>query len=155
MPQSEGPISATTTARAVDLLTKVVVRCWDSRFADIELPAPMELNCILARARSFGVKADGLDPKLLRLLTVDLRLVMTWDVDGANVRLVVREPSGAKLEGDGSRSQTGGLIGGALTGNGPEEYLLRQAVHGKYLIQATRLCVPEWPLSGRITPPVP
>jgi len=125
-------------ARAVDLLTEIVVRRWDVRFAEIELPALVELNRILAAARRYGVKPKGLDRRLIRLLDLDLRIVLTWQPDNAGLDLIVAEPSGQKASSSHERTTIGGLVSRRLAVCGPEEYLVRRAMNGKYVIQASR-----------------
>lgn len=121
--------------RAVELLTHVVMTEWP-RFVGIELIALEELNAVLPKARAAGVAAPALDPRLLRILDVDLRVVLTWDADLTDMDLWVVEPSGEKAMYNHSRTAAGGLVSRDFTqGYGPEEYLIRRAQPGTYRIQ--------------------
>jgi Ca-activated chloride channel homolog len=123
-------------ARAVELLTEIVVRRWDGRFAEIELPVLMELDRILARASAFGVSHKALDPRLCRLLDVDLRIVVTWSAEDAGIKLVVTEPSGEKASAERGATAIGGIVSRMSALYGPEEYFVRRAMRGDYVIQA-------------------
>ncbi len=123
-------------ARAMKLLAEIVGRRWDGRFAEIELPVLMELNRIAVRATTFGVKRPEIDARLCRLLDLDLRIVVTWSDPEAGVQLVVREPDGDKADAGRGATRIGGLASNSSAVLGPEEYLVRRAINGEYLIQA-------------------
>jgi hypothetical protein len=84
--------------RAIEQLYQVVLRPWDSRFADVELIALSEMNAIVARAKAAGRTLDtrGMDSRLLRNLPVDLRVVLTWDADNCDIDLHVIDPDGER-----------------------------------------------------------
>jgi Ca-activated chloride channel homolog len=124
-------------ARAVDLLVRVVMGHWDERFPEIEVIALEEVNRIIPRAKAAGVTDIPLDPRLLKLLDVDVRIVMTWHADDTDIDLWVTEPSGEKAFYGHNRTTIGGLVSCDFTGGyGPEEYMVRRAVAGKYKIEA-------------------
>ena len=124
-------------ARAVDLFGKLVMGRWDERFPGIEVIALEELNAIAGKAKAAGVPEIPLDPRLLKLLDVDVRIVMTWQADNTDIDLWVTEPTGEKAMYDHNRTTIGGLVSNDFTqGYGPEEYLVRRAAHGVYKIAA-------------------
>ena len=137
-------------ARAIDLLSQVVMGSWDNRFPEIEVIALEEVNRIIPRARAAGDSVVPLDPRLIKLLDVDVRIVMTWHAENTDVDLWVTEPSGEKAFYSHNRTTIGGLVSRDFTqGYGPEEYMVRRAAHGTYKIeanyfgsQATRLLGP-------------
>ena len=111
---------------------------WD-RFNEIELIALMELNALLPQARAAGLAAKdvAVDKRLLALLDLDVRIVMTWDADQTDIDLHVIEPSGERVFYSHPRSTIGGLVSRDFTnGYGPEEYLLKKAMHGTYQVKA-------------------
>jgi len=127
--------------RAAELLWRVVTGDWDDRFPGIETIALMELNRLLERARRAGAPVDpaevGIEPRFLRLLHVDLRVVLAWDADLTDVDLWVTEPSGEKCYYGNNLTQWGGRMSNDLTqGYGPEEYLIHRAIPGSYAVQA-------------------
>jgi tetratricopeptide (TPR) repeat protein len=83
-------------SRAIDLWIQIVLKRWDNRFAEIELIALEELNHIWPKAKAAGVSDIPLDPRLIKLLDVDVRIVMTWHADNTDIDLWVTEPSGEK-----------------------------------------------------------
>jgi Ca-activated chloride channel family protein len=138
--------------RAAQLLTEVVVRPWDGQFAQIELPALMELNRILVRAKPYDVEEPRLDRRFAKLLDVDLRVVMTWHADKMGLDLRVTEPSDETASSDRNRTAIGGLRSSTIPeGCGPEEYLLRKAAPGKYTIQTTHTGSPPGWVLGPVT----
>ncbi|MGA2257932.1 MAG: hypothetical protein ABSG53_24980, partial [Thermoguttaceae bacterium] len=122
-------------ARAVDLLTEVVVRRWDSRFAEIELPVLMELNRILVKARNYGVEPGKLDPRLVKPLDVDVRIVVTSCAGNSGAKLEVTEPSVERAGGNHAQTAIGGLVGRPYAFAGPQEYLLHKAISGWYVVR--------------------
>jgi tetratricopeptide (TPR) repeat protein len=122
--------------RAVELLCRVIMNRWD-RFDEIEVIALMELNRLIPLARRAGIMDIPLDPLLIRLLDVDLRVVLSWDADMTDIDLWVTEPSGERAFYGHAQTTIGGLVSRDIRdGYGPEEYLVRRAMPGKYKIEA-------------------
>jgi tetratricopeptide (TPR) repeat protein len=124
---------------AVDNLNEVVVRPWDWRFAEIGLIALAEMNDIVVKAKEAGVQVDTsrIDPRLLKNLPLDLRVVLTWDADNSDMDLWVTDPNGEKCYYGNRFTYLGGRMSRDFTGGyGPEEFSLRKAKPGKYKIEA-------------------
>ncbi len=120
---------------AADLLYHLITHSWDSRFMEIELIAIGELNHIIA---AFGknVNIAKYDKRLLEAMPVDMRVVLTWDADNCDMDLWVTDPLGVKCFYGRRDTRIGGHLSRDLTGGyGPEEFLLKKAVNGKYLVQ--------------------
>ncbi len=137
--------------RAIDLLYQVVLGEWD-RFAEIELIALMELNAMIPKAKAAGITTFNVDPRLIKLIDVDVRIIMTWDADLTDMDLWVTEPSGEKAY-YGHRSTTiGANFSRDFTqGYGPEEYIIRKAMKGTYKIEANYFSNRAPSLSGTVT----
>lgn len=119
--------------RAADLLWEIVAQPWDSRFPGIELIALEELNAIISTAGR-PLDVGRFDPRLLRNLPVDLRIVLTWDASDCDMDLWVTDPNGETCRYDFPLTYQGGLMSSDFTGGyGPEEFLLRKAKPGKYV----------------------
>jgi hypothetical protein len=123
-------------ARAAALLWEVGRRRWE-RAPDLELVALMELNRVLARAGRRGwadvAAAPAVDPRVKKLLELDLRVSLSWDVDLTDVDLHVREPTGEEAYYGHRQTRLGGLVSQDVTqGYGPEEYLVHRAPPGAY-----------------------
>ena len=118
----------------------MVVGDWDGRFAGIEVLALVEANRVLAiveRERLSLRREVALDPRLHRALDLDLRIVLAWDTDMTDMDLWVTEPSGEKCYYSNALTAMGGHFSRDLRGGyGPEEYAVRRARAGSYLIQA-------------------
>ena len=127
--------------RALGLLMKVVLTPWDSDYDGIELISLMEANHLVARMKSLGVTpadlSDIIDPRLVALMDVDIRITLEWNTDKTDMDLWVDEPTGERVVYNNPKSQLGGRLSNNMTqGYGPEEYLLRVAPLGEYSVQA-------------------
>jgi len=139
-------------ARAIELLSEVVMRPWDDRFPQIEVTALEELNAMLPKAQAAGVKDVHVDKRLVKLMDVDVRIVMTWEADNTDMDLWVLEPSGEKAFYSHNRTTIGGLVSPDFTrGYGPEEYLVRKAMPGMYTVQTNYYGSQATRLLGAIT----
>jgi tetratricopeptide (TPR) repeat protein len=121
---------------AAALLYRVVLGTWDDRFPEIDQIALVEMNEIIHRGRKAGVEKYDVDPRFLQLIDVDLRIILNWDADNCDMDLWIIEPSGEKCFYSNRNTTIGGRMSCDFTGGyGPEEYLVRRAMPGKYLIQ--------------------
>jgi hypothetical protein len=112
------------------------MRPWDSAYDGIEMISLMELNRIIPRLQSAGMKVD-LDKRLIDLLDTDLRILLEWNTDHTDMDLWVDEPSGERAIYNHPRTVIGGRLSNDMTqGYGPEEYLLRRAMNGQYEVRA-------------------
>lgn len=121
---------------AVDKLYEVALRPWADRFPDIETIALADMNAIIARS---GKQLDlgAIDKRLLAVLPVELRIVLTWDADNTDIDLHVTDPNGEHCFYSNPRTSQGGMMSRDFTGGyGPEEFVLRRATPGKYRIAA-------------------
>lgn len=121
---------------AVDKLYQVVLREWDRRFADVELITLADMNAIIA-ANKGKVNTSRIDPRLLRHMPLDLRVVLTWDADNSDMDLWVTDPNGERCMYSNRLTYQGGQMSRDATGGyGPEEFSLRDAKPGKYKVEA-------------------
>ena len=124
-------------ARAIALLTEMVMTEWDGAYEGIELIALMEVNRLIPRYRRLGGGDIALDPRLVALLDVDLRVVIEWNTEETDLDLWVDEPNGERAIYSNPKTLIGGRLSDDMTrGYGPEEYLLRRAPPGTYTVQA-------------------
>lgn len=138
---TEVEIAADFTA-AMERLHTVVTQPW-ARFPEIGLIALMELNRLVAvterlpRSLRRQIAYPDIDDRLQDNLTLDVRISLSWDADMTDIDLWVTEPTQEKAYYSNRLTQIGGHVSRDVTnGYGPEEYMLREAVHGEYLIQA-------------------
>lgn len=124
-------------ARAIALLTQVVMRHWDAAYDGIELISLMEANRLIPRYRRLGGGDVPLDPRLVALLDVDLRVVIEWNTEATDLDLWVDEPNGERAVYNNPLTVIGGHLSNDMTsGYGPEEYLLRRAPRGSFTVRA-------------------
>jgi Vault protein inter-alpha-trypsin domain len=124
-------------ARAISLLTEVVMTPWDGAYQGIEMISLIEANRLIPRYRALGGREIGLDPRLIALLDFDLRVTIEWQTEASDVDLWVDEPGGEQAIFHHPRTAIGGRLSNDMTqGYGPEEYLLRRAPAGAYEIRA-------------------
>lgn len=122
--------------QAVESLYQVVTRPWHNRFPDIELIALAEMNALIATAPS-GIDTSAIDPRFLRNLPLDLRVLLAWDADNTDIDLWVTDPNGEKAYYGNRLTYQGGAMSRDFTGGyGPEEFSLKKAKPGRYLVQA-------------------
>ena len=138
--------------RAIELLYKVVTGKWDGRFEEVEAIALTEMNRIAGRLKPEQIKSLKIDKGLKDLLDVDVRIVMTWDADNTDIDLHVVEPSGEEGSYEHKLSTIGGAVSKDLTGGyGPEEYMVRKAMHGVYTIKANYYGSRSVKIAGAVT----
>jgi hypothetical protein len=121
--------------RALDLLNAVVVTPWSDAYDGVELVALMEANGLIARMAALGMEQNVLDRRLTARLDVDIRVVMEWNTDKSDMDLWVDEPTGERAMYSNPATKIGGRLSNDMTsGYGPEEYLLRRAPSGEYVV---------------------
>ncbi|KAH3714151.1 Vault protein inter-alpha-trypsin domain protein [Pelomyxa schiedti] len=77
-------------------------------------------------------------------LPVDLRVVLSWDVDMTDVDLIVEDPHGERCYPFQNHTRHGGLLSEDFTrGYGPVEYLIKEALPGPYKIFASLFHAPS------------
>ena len=77
--------------QAIGHLNHIIETPWDGAYDGVELISVMEVNRIAARLRKIGGEAKLPDQELDRLLDVDLRVVVTWNIDDVDMDLWVNE----------------------------------------------------------------
>lgn len=121
--------------RALALLTEVVMTPWEDRDDGIEIIALLEANALIPRLAPNPARTLPLDPRLIALLTVDLRVLLEWNTNATDIDLWVEEPTGEIASYRNPRTNLNGRLSNDMTdGYGPEEYLLRQAATGTYAV---------------------
>lgn len=94
----------------------------------------MEINNILKQNK--GVDASKIDDRLKADLPVDIRVVINWNKDNTDIDLWVTDPKGEDCSYSHKSTQIGGRLSNDFTqGFGPEQFLLKKAVKGKYKIK--------------------
>jgi len=122
--------------RAIALLMEVALSPLDERWAGIDLISLTEANAFLAKLQRMGGRAS-IDQRLVKNLDSDVRVVIDWSNDAADIDLWVDEPNGERAIYNHPRTLIGGHLSNDMTqGYGPEEYFLRRAAGGRYTVRA-------------------
>ncbi|WP_343605982.1 VIT domain-containing protein [Fluviicola sp.] len=130
-------------------LKYVITHNWDERFRDIENICLVELNHLVAKHKLHSGK---LNQKLIRELPVDVRVVIDWDSDNCDIDLWVTDPTGEKCFYSNQQTKIGGRISFDCTGGyGPEEFMIKKALKGRYKVQANYYGSSAQTLSGLTT----
>lgn len=122
--------------KAADLLYKVGFSNWDRRFKNIQQIAINELNALI-ELNPGKIDTSAYDKRLLGNCPVDIRIILTWNTNDCDMDLWVTDPNGEKCYYAHRQTAIGGRISDDITqGYGPEEFCLKKAAKGEYLIQA-------------------
>jgi len=124
---------------ALDNLYKVLTQSYNSQIADrdqgIEEIVISEINNLLTK---HGNKLDlkGVDKRLIQPLPVDVRVVLNWNKNDTDIDLWLTDPTGEKGYYGNSKTKIGGRISNDFTsGYGPEQFMIKKAIKGKYKIE--------------------
>ena len=121
---------------AIDLLFVVVNNKFNSRFPEIENIALNEINRIAERAKRQNVPIKEIPEEFRHLIDVDIRVVINWDTDMTDMDLWVTDPFKEKCMYNHRFTATGGRNSPDFTqGYGPEEFMIRNAKKGDYVIE--------------------
>ncbi len=119
---------------AADNLYKVAEIKWDSRFNEIELIALNELNNLISKNPD-KIDVSKYDKQLIKHMPDDIRIVLNWDADNCDMDLWVFDPTGENCYYGHPATRIGGKMSRDFTqGYGPEEYIIKKAMPGKYKI---------------------
>ncbi len=123
--------------RAITLLADAVLKVRRESYQGFEQTALMEANLAVARYRALGGQDHDLPAGLVRLLDTDIRIVMEWNTPRTDLDLWITQPDGQRVGYSSRLSSNGGRLTADVTnGFGPEEFMLRRAMPGRYTIEA-------------------
>lgn len=130
-----GPRGRADLERAFKLLVDTALNPAAEDFDGIEVIALMEANALIPALSATGGDWT-LDPRLRGLTDTDVRIVIEWTADDADIDLWVDEPNGERVIYSEPLSSAGGQISNDMTdGYGPEEYAIRRAPPGRYSVR--------------------
>ncbi|MFD1603390.1 VIT domain-containing protein [Flavobacterium artemisiae] len=110
----------------------------------------MEINNILNQNKN--VDASKIDDRLKADLPVDIRVVINWNKDNTDIDLWVTDPRGEDCSYSHKSTEIGGRLSNDFTqGFGPEQFLLKKAIKGKYKIKTNFFGERQNLLSGPTT----
>lgn len=124
---------------AIDTLYKIFNRSYTQELANrdfgIEETVLLELNQLISIHKD-EINISKINQKLIADLPVDVRVVLNWNKDNTDIDLWVTDPNGEKCMYSHKSTEIGGRLSNDFTGGfGPEQFLLKKAISGKYKIE--------------------
>ncbi|MBO9673410.1 MAG: DUF2135 domain-containing protein [Sphingobacteriaceae bacterium] len=124
---------------AVDNLYKVLTQSYNTQIADrdqgIEEIIISEMNNLISKYGN-SINTKEIDKRLIQPLPVDVRVVLNWNKNDTDIDLWLTDPTGEKGFYGNSRTKIGGRISNDFTsGYGPEQFMIKKAIKGKYKIE--------------------
>ena len=121
-------------ACAIAMLVEFALSPVEPQWQGIDIIALREANALIPRLVALGGSVD-LDPRLVKNLDSDLRIVIDWSTDDTDLDLWVDQPNGERAIYNHPRTIIGGRLSNDMTnGYGPEEYWLRNAPIGTFRV---------------------
>jgi Vault protein inter-alpha-trypsin domain/CarboxypepD_reg-like domain/Uncharacterized protein conserved in bacteria (DUF2135) len=125
--------------QALDTLYSAISKQYDgnvmNNYNGIEEVIVTEINQLLT-LHADKLDISKIDRKLLHSMPVDIRVVLSWNMNDTDIDLWVTDPNAEKCYYSHKNTAIGGRISNDFTsGYGPEQFLLKKAVKGKYKIE--------------------
>ncbi|MCL2101705.1 MAG: DUF2135 domain-containing protein, partial [Fibromonadales bacterium] len=142
------------TQAALDSLYSLLTKSYSSnirrRIRGIEEVAVTEINHLIAK--NPRLNTSKIDKLLLINIPVDIRVVINWNMNNADIDLHVKDPNNEECSYSKSQTSIGGRISADNTsGYGPEQFLLKKAVKGKYQVYVNYFSKREFAADGPST----
>jgi tetratricopeptide (TPR) repeat protein len=114
------------------VLTHTYAQNIGQRSSGIEEVVVTELNQLIACAK---LNTQAIEKDLVQAMPVDIRIVINWNMNSTDIDLHVTDPNGETCFYNHQSTAIGGRISRDITqGYGPEQFLLRNAIKGKYKV---------------------
>jgi hypothetical protein len=139
---------------ALDSLYSILVRPFSEnairRSRGLEEVTVTEINRLITK--NANLNTSQIDKRLIINIPVDIRVVINWNMDNADIDLHVRDPSGEECFYSNRQTRIGGRISADNTsGYGPEQFLLKRAINGKYQVYVNYFSAREFTAAGPAT----
>lgn len=124
---------------ALEQLYGILTQSYSPEAADrddgIEETLVMEINNLI-KANKAASSTITVNKKLIADLPVDIRVVINWNSQNTDIDLWVTDPNQEKCFYSNPATAIGGRLSNDFTGGyGPEQFLLKKALKGKYKIE--------------------
>ncbi|WP_460558091.1 VIT domain-containing protein [Ferruginibacter profundus] len=125
--------------QALDMLYEGMTKSYSSEmnrmYNGIEEIFLTEINRIIALHKK-ELDLKKIDKNIIAAMPTDVRVVMNWNKNNSDIDLWVTDPNGEKCFYSHKLTEMGGRISDDFTeGFGPEQFMLKTGVKGKYKIQ--------------------
>ncbi|MDR1984700.1 MAG: DUF2135 domain-containing protein [Prevotellaceae bacterium] len=113
------------------VLTQSYSQNTNNRISGLEEVVVTELNSLIAKNDKPDI--SEIDKNLIQAMPVDIRVVINWNMNNTDIDLHVKDPNGETCFYSHKSTDIGGRISNDITqGYGPEQFMLKKAVKGKY-----------------------
>jgi hypothetical protein len=141
--------------KALDHLYMVLAQSYNSQTANrdqgIEEIVVSEINNLIDR-HGDKLSTKDIDKRLIQPLPVDVRVVLSWNKNDTDIDLWLTDPTGEKGYYGNPRTRIGGRISNDFTsGYGPEQFMIKKAIKGKYKIEVNYFGDRQINISGPTT----
>ncbi len=135
--------------KALEYYYKVLTEKW-ARFTPIKQTVFVELNRLIAMNPDLDTSA--IDKRLVFDMPVDIRIVLSWSSDNTDIDLHVNDPYDNHCYYSNKLTPVGGRYTADFTdGFGPEEFMQKKALKGKYVIKTNNFADRRQSVSGPST----
>ncbi len=139
--------------KSLDLLYRIVKgefleKDMQRRFKGTEVISLQEFNRLI---KKHGTKVEYayMDKRYLIESEVDVRVVIDWNHNNTDIDLWIFEPNGEKCFYSNRKTKIGGYMSNdMMRGFGPEQYVLKNAIKGKYKIDVNYYGDTQQKISG-------
>ncbi|GGA95612.1 hypothetical protein GCM10011511_18680 [Puia dinghuensis] len=140
---------------ALDTLYLALTKNYDvaisGLYPGIEETLIPEINELIARHKG-ELDISGIPRKLLAEMPVDMRVVLNWNQNSTDIDLWVTDPDNERCFYGHRFTAMGGRISHDFTqGLGPEQFLLKKAVKGRYKVEVNYYGDTQVKLAGETT----
>ncbi|HEY4335683.1 MAG TPA: VIT domain-containing protein, partial [Puia sp.] len=141
--------------QALDTLYLALTKNYDvsisGQYPGIEETLLPEINELIARHKG-RLNTDRIPRKLVAELPVDMRVVLNWNRASTDIDLWVTDPDNERCYYGHRNTAMGGRISHDFTqGLGPEQFLLKKAVKGRYKVEVNYYGDTQVRLAGETT----
>jgi len=103
------------------------------RSRKIEEVVIMEINRLIVKNKE--INKSKVDTSLITNVGVDIRVVINWNMNNTDIDLHVKDPNNEECYYGHRQTNIGGRISPDITnGYGPEQFILKKAIKGKYRV---------------------
>ncbi len=125
--------------QALDMLNEGMTKSYsdemDEMYDGIEEIFLTEINHIISLHKN-KLNLKNIDKRIIAPMQTDVRIVMNWNMNNTDIDLWVTDPNGEKCFYSHQTTEAGGRISEDFTeGFGPEQFLLKKGLKGKYKIE--------------------
>ncbi|SEQ77528.1 VIT domain-containing protein [Pedobacter rhizosphaerae] len=141
--------------KALDNLYSVLTNDYNAQISDrdhgIEEIIISEINNLIAR-HGKELNTRQIDKRLIQSLPVDVRVVLNWNKNDTDIDLWLTDPTGEKGYYGNPKTKIGGRISDDfISGYGPEQFMIKKAIKGKYKIEVNYYGDQQINISGPTT----